>query len=316
MFDKWTGWDIGQKVYYLWGADRDTNIKRRFKEAFIQKYVFRNIKMNAFDLSFEKMEKFARILEKAKPRLIISYANVAVEYAKYIKEKTSYKIQANAIITSAETLTNEKRTFIEEVFECKVYNRYGSREVGLIAAECSYQEGLHINSENVYVEINTFKAGSNHKDIGEIIVTDLNNYAMPFIRYNMGDVGIKTEEACSCGRGLPLIKDIKGRSSDFIKTKVGKIIHGESFSHLFYGISGISKYQIIQKDYENIIISICSPVKISAALSDMIIIKMKNIIGNDINVSIERVNEIKTTANGKYRFAISEINDHTKSFMS
>jgi phenylacetate-CoA ligase len=177
----------------------------------------------------------------------------------------------------------------------------------LIAAECSFQEGLHINSENIMVEIDDYNQIYGIKGLGEIIVTDLNNYAMPFIRYNMGDVGIKSNKLCSCGRGLPVISDVKGRSSDFIKTKSGKIIHGESFSHLFYGLSGIIKYQIIQESYENIHVIICSQEKISSEINDTINKKLKDIIGNDVNVTLEQVNEIKTTDSGKYRFAISEI---------
>ena len=307
MFDQWTGWNIGEKVYYLWGADRDKDRARALKEAIVQKYIYRNSNLNAFDLSESKMEIFAKILNKENPKLIIAYTNFAVEFAKFIENKTTYRLKIPAIITSAETLTLDKRILIERVFGCKVFNRYGSREVGLMACNCSRQEGLHVNSENIFLEIERFKTSHDINGMGEVVVTDLNNFAMPFIRYNTGDISAKIDKLCSCGRGMPLIKDVEGRTSDFIKTKAGKLIHGESFSHLFYGLSEIAQFQIIQKDYDSITVKLVSSTQLSDLLKKSIVTKVNEVFGQKINIFVEQVDIIKPTASGKYRFCISDI---------
>ena len=85
--------------------------------------------------------------------------------------------------------------------------------------------------------------------MGEIIATDLWNYGMPFIRYQMGDVGVKSGRLCSCGRGLPLLQEVTGRISDFFIDSKGGLVHGEYFTHLFYGIEGVEQFQLIQEKF-------------------------------------------------------------------
>lgn len=303
--NRWSCWEIGEKMAVLWGDSSDNsgeNIKNKIRRKFINRVLF----LDAFNLNKVKMEKFALELEKFKPKIILAYANAIYLLAIFLQNK-GRRIYPRGIITSAETLTQEKRDIIESVFKCKVYDRYGSREVGLIASECEKHSGLHVNAENVYVEILKDGGLAAQGEIGEVLVTDLFNYTMPLIRYKIGDVAAVAKDICTCGRGLPLIKSIEGRVSDFIVTPSGKIIHGEYFTHLFYGEDGVQQFQLTQEDEKNIIINFVPSERYSEQHIINIKKQIQDYLGADVNVGMKKVREISKTPSGKYRFTISNL---------
>jgi len=303
LTDSWTGWNVGEKTSYLWGADRDTNVIRSLKDKIAHKYIYRTSLLNAFELDKETMLNHVKTLNKEKPSLIIAYANVAFFFSQFLLESKLSVPSPKGIVSSAETLTTEKRRIIEEAFKCKVLNRYASREIGLIASECTQQDGLHVNAEDVYVEIEN----NDTIEFGEIIVTDFNNHAMPFIRYRTGDVGVASSDECICGRGLPLIKEVKGRTSDFILHPNGHLIHGEMFSHAFYGVREIARFQVHQKSIETLDINIIKGQGFTEKHKGIVEDKVKEIIGPDVVITINEVEHIPVPVSGKFKFAISDI---------
>ena len=216
-----------------------------------------NIKiLNSFNMSEEKMSDYVGQINKYKPSLIEAYVQSIYELAKFIKKHNLKVYSPNGIITSAGTLYPEMRNLIEEVFKTKVFNRYGSREASALACSCRENNELHKNIFTKYTEIldknlKPCKPGQ----IGDVYVTTLNNYSMPLISYKIGDMAIPSDKKCSCGRGMPLIEKVIGRSMEVFKTKEGKIIPGEFFIHFIgvvYNKDAISKFQVIQKDYDQI----------------------------------------------------------------
>jgi phenylacetate-CoA ligase len=200
-------------------------------------------------MSEENMLKYHKDMEKFQPDVIISYASSIYLLAKFLEKKG---IKPNypkiSISTSAETLYPHMRETIERVFNVKVFDKYGSREVSAIAYECEVHSGLHIIMDNVIVECIDPITGEEVWDRpGEILITDLNNYGMPFIRYKIGDMGILSKEKCKCGRNTLLLKRVIGRTTDNFILKNGRIVHGEYFTHLFYGLEGIKEFQFVQE---------------------------------------------------------------------
>lgn len=308
--DRWCGWDVGEKKALLWGAPRDFEENPSLKYKIVEKYLHRLYAFNAFDISDEKIIKYLKSLIEIKPVMIIAYANMAYLFAKFI-DKNSFDLKGlklKGIISSAETLPKDKQDFIESVFGCKVLNRYGSREVGIISSECREKTGLHINSENVIVEIE--KDGKPVKDgeLGEIIVTDLWNYGMPFVRYRMGDVATKASlEKCPCGRGLPLMKDVVGRVGDFIIDSNGGLIHGEYFTHLFYGVPGVKQFQFIQESKEEVVLKIHAEESFDRSVLNKIYPKISRVLGEGIKVNTEYLDTPLIESSGKFRFTISKL---------
>lgn len=307
--DRWSGWNIGDRSALIWGANRDLNVNGSYREQFISRFIERRWELNAFDMSKKDMEIYTRKLQKIQPRMILGYASALSHYALYLQEnQPDHKIRPHGVISAAETLSDEQRNLIEQVFQTKVLNRYGSREVGLIASECKHQNGLHINADNVLVEVVNNGKPVSVGELGDIVVTDLWNYGMPFIRYKMEDVGSLKTQPCSCGRGLPLMGSVKGRTGDFFVSKDGSRIHGEYFTHLFYHQPEISKFQIIQESLTDIQLKI---VETPQAVNRDYLVKIeqqtKETLGSQIKLDVHFVNEIPPTASGKSRFTISKI---------
>ncbi len=304
--DRWAGWDVGEKIGMLWGAPRDLP-ERNIKSWLFNFFLFRRLTLNAFNLNDDLMREYAKKLSEYNPRILIAYANAMHLFAKFIKEEGITGINPVGIITSAETLFPHQRELIEEVFDCKVFNRYGSREFGIMASECS-NGGIHVCSEYVYAEFiqagELAKAGKE----GDILITDLTNYGMPFIRYAIGDVGVPSEEECSCGRGLPVIEKVVGRVSDTIVTKGGDLIPGIFFVDLI-GRSriGLKKCKIIQKTMDQLIITAVKSSRFKVEDLNFITTSIKEKMG-DVDIEIEFVEDITPTTSGKHRFTISEVN--------
>jgi len=307
--DRWCGWHEGEKYVTLWGAQREFDPKIPLTTRLVERYLYRAYGFNAFDVTPEKVLDYLVQLKKIRPSMIVAYANVAHLFARIIDQKRVdlSGLGLKGVISSAETLTPEKRADIEAAFHTKVLNRYGSREVGVVASECLAQEGLHVNAENVLVEIQQGGKDTAPGETGEIIVTDLWNYGMPFIRYQMGDVGVKSDRTCSCGRGLPLLQQVTGRVSDFIVDSRGGLVHGEYFTHLFYGLSGVEQFQLVQEDRTRILLNVRPGEGFQRILLDPVIAKIRTCLGQEVEVEVRLVDGSLVEASGKYRFTISRI---------
>jgi phenylacetate-CoA ligase len=304
--DRWSGWDFGQRVGIIWGAQHEVQRSRAFRERLLQKYLFRTMFLDAFSLSDARVVEFIRILNTEKPAILLSYTNAMFLVARLVRQKNLEVHSPKGIIVSAETLTSEKRALIEAVFGCKVLNRYGSREVGMIASECMAQEGLHIASDNIYLEV--IKDGRSAKpgELGEIVVTDLLNYAMPLIRYRTGDIGAMSDKLCSCGRGLPILKEVCGRSSDFFVTRSGKFIHGEYFTHLFYGIPAVKRFRITQESRDSVNVSVQPLGEIPPDELRRVVDEVKKVM-EGAEVTLTAASEVESVPSGKFMFTVSRV---------
>lgn len=307
--DRWSGWNIGKPSALIWGAGRDLKALDSFREFIISRYIARSWELDAFDMTPEKMDDFVIQLEKIKPAMILGYANALYKFSQYLLEKhPNHNIKVSGIISSAETLTPAKRDVIERAFHCQVLNRYGSREVGLIASECKNQTGLHINADNIYLEVTEGERPLAAGQQGDVIITDFYNKAMPMIRYKLEDVGVLADHNCDCAINLPLLQSIEGRCSDFFIANNGKLIHGEYFTHLFYGIKEIKQFQLIQHTLENIELKLViqEPLKDENFIANTIA-KIKKIMDMNISVEVKHVDAIPPTRSGKHLFTISKV---------
>lgn len=308
--DRWSGWDIGKRSALIWGAARDLKAVKSIREYIISRFIARTWELDAFEMSSERMDEFVVELERIKPIMVLGYANALHKFAQHIlKHHPEHKIKLSGIISSAETLTQDKRTVIEQAFHCKVLNRYGSREVGLIASECKQQSGLHINADNVYLEVTQNEKAVSKGLQGDVVVTDFHNKGMPLIRYKLEDVGIMSTSGCSCDIQLPLLASIEGRCSDFFIGKSGKLVHGEYFTHLFYGQEEIEQFQLIQHSLGRIELKIVTKEQTSIAeFISKIINNIQDILEIPVSVEVSYLDSIPPTPTGKHLFTISKVN--------
>lgn len=306
---EWLGIRIGDRSSRLWGSPMDLRKALSFRgrlHAWVNNIMF----LSSYDMSDINLESYEKKLNNFKPKLLISYPGPLTVFAEYLIKKNK-KIQSlKAIISSAETLFSWQADLIEKAFSCPVYNRYGCREFGDIAQECEKREGLHINADRVFVEIldEALKPVEDGKS-GELVITDLDNYGMPFIRYRIGDISSFKKELCSCGRSLPLLDQVEGRTLDVIRAPNGNRLGGTFWTILFKSRPGIKSFQVIQDRLEGITVKyVKNPEAVSidfAAFKS----RIQEKCGKNFKVYFDEVSSIPKTSSGKTRFVVSKLKE-------
>jgi len=316
----YSDWNIANKIYYcklagkiigekemkIWGSERDIiESSTSLKQKTIQ-YLYNRTFENTFLLSNIKMNDIIFQINTQKPTLIWGYLNSLYALSKYINSHNFPIHKPHAIISAAGTLTGDIREEIELAFQAPVHNVYGSREMGDIAFEERVGKGLKIFQHSHIVEINY----NNESNFGKIIVTPLNNYSMPFFRYDIGDVTEGFYNDISGSTNFISLKNVLGRETSMFKTKSGDLIPSEFFIHIIgvvFNSGFIDKFQVIQKKFDLVVIKIvlqkeCNREKIGGISS-----AIKKVMGDVCEVKYEFVDEIAPTKNGKYMYTICEV---------
>jgi phenylacetate-CoA ligase len=223
--NRWAGWRVGDRAAVIWGAPRDrpdTSWRARLRGTLLREPLW----LDTANITEANMVAFHAALSAWRPRIIQAYARAAVLFAKYLQARGLTPHRPHALVTSAEVLEADERRLLEDVFGCPVFNRYGCREVSVVASECPAHGGLHIMAEGLYIEIETPHGPAAPGEMGSILVTDLLNHAMPLVRYRIGDLGAWAAGTCPCGRGLPRLERVAGRVTDFLVGCDGRLVSG------------------------------------------------------------------------------------------
>lgn len=304
-FDRWAGWDLGEPQLVIWGTPAelsgDDHWKHRLKTFWRNQYW-----LNGFHLTDATMHDLFQKMNRCNPQTILAYPSSLYQFARFVFDnglKPGWGLKG--IISSAEMLHRHYRALGEQVFDAKVYNRYGGREVGLIAMECT--EGrMHINCRDLYLEIDS---PDPYTQPGDILITQLNNYAMPFIRYRIGDIGVFSDEICSCGNQLPILADLLGRSTATFRTRTETLIHGGYFTQQFYNVQGVSQFQLIQETLDRCVLKLVINEQWQEATRHHLVQKIQEALGADVVVEVVFVNVIPLPASGKREFTISRVTE-------
>ena len=177
----------------------------------------------------------------------------------------------------------------------------------LIASQCEHQGGMHINADNLFVEILRDNEPVAEGEMGEVVVTDLHNYGMPFIRYKNGDLATAGKQSCPCGRGLPLIADVEGRVTDMITTADGRIITGLFFPHLMKEFEEVEHFQVVQETSDRLLVKIVQRAQISNARLEVMRSEIQKVCGDAMKIEFDIADEIPLTPSGKRRVTISKV---------
>jgi phenylacetate-CoA ligase len=303
---KWAGYKLGDKRAAIAGSSLVTD-RPTFKTR-VRNVIERNLKLSALDMSEPIMSSYAGRLMEYKPVYIRGYPSVLYLFADYLSKQGITNIRPKAIFTTAEMLLPHYREVVERQFRCKVFDQYGCYDGGLQAMECYEHCGYHISVEKAIMEfIDEDKRPVPVGCSGEILATDLHNYSMPFIRYAVEDRGTLAEEQCSCGRGLPLMKSIEGRTTDIIVFSDGSTLPGPALVDLFQKFQYIKQYQVIQNTVDQLLIKLVKRESYTDKDTEHFLSTIKAHISERAEIEVEFVDEIPTTKAGKYRFIISNV---------
>lgn len=302
------GAGLGVKTLYLWGADTGKHqglaeLKYNLYHAFFNRKF-----LNSYKLSEDNMMEYIEEMNKYKSDALVSFVNPLFEMAKYIVANKIKVHSPKSIVTGAEALHEPQREMIEKAFNCKVYNTFGCREVMLIASECQNQDGFHINMDHLVVETVNGNGNVVNGENGELLLTDLHNYGMPFIRYANGDMAITKPSSCTCGNPMPMFKKITGRKLDVLRSPEGHLISGEFFISVMMKIPTIDKFQIVQKEVDVFDINLVIGEKYQGKPEESEIIEVVNrYTNNTVKVRFNYVDKLGLTSSGKLRVTVCEL---------
>jgi phenylacetate-CoA ligase len=304
----WAGAGPGTKQFYLWGANSGTRALWRRQKDNLHNFLYRKKIWNTFDLSKQRIPQLLEDLDHYRPDVIVAYTKPIYEVARRAQERGILPYRPRSIVVGAEKLHDFERETIERVFAAPVFETYGSREFMLIGAECDRHRGMHLNMEHLLVEIlDGDGRPAPDGEEGDLVVTDLFNYGMPFVRYATGDRAVAGLGECSCGRGLPLLKKISGRQLDMLRTPDGRLIPGEFFPHLLKDYRAIRRFQVVQERPDQIFLRLVTDSDWNAQTSRHLESLVRQTLGPTVRFEIQLLTDIPVTALGKQRVVVSNI---------
>ena len=304
---EWAGSRMGRRTLFLWGGavgepSRAHQLKDRLYNAVFARHI-----LNSFHMTEANMAEFADAIDRYRPEVIVAYVGPLVRLAQWLLA-TGRKIhRPQSIIGAAEALHEFQREILEQAFGCPAFNTYGCREFMLIASECEQRHGLHVNADHLVVELQQAKSAQASTGTGEVVITDLFNYGMPFIRYVNGDTATASTSACSCGRGLPLLSSVGGRVLDAIRTPEGHVLPGEFFPHMLKDVPGLQRFQLVQRRLDQLDLSIVRGADFDDAGLAYIRREVAKVLGDSVKLNCHFVDDIPLTPSGKLRVTVSEL---------
>jgi phenylacetate-CoA ligase len=302
----WAGYRLGDKRVTFGGSSLVPNAGASLVQG-IRDRLERNRRLSSFGISDRVLSEYVELIHGYRAPFLRGYASSIYELALFVKRQGISYIRPKAVFTTAEMLLPRYREVIEEQFGCRVFDNWGCNDGGGNACECEKHSGFHSAAERSIIEfVNSESSGDGS---GEIVLTDLHNYSMPFIRYLNGDVGTPSSDKCPCGRSLPLLKSINGRANTFVTTPEGKRFHGAYFSHIFYELSSFTQFQVIQKSSDHWIIRVVPIPAVDSLTQQKDIEKLKKTIAQSsqrVNVEVQVVDAVPTSKAGKWRYIVNE----------
>lgn len=304
---RWWGVDIGDPEIVIWGSPIELGAQDRLRN--LRDRILRTKLLPAFEMSDQKVDEFLSEIRAMRPRMLFGYPSALSHIARHAGMRgirmDDLGIQV-AFVTS-ERLYDDQRQQISDTFGCPVANGYGGRDAGFIAHECP-DGGMHISAEDIVVEIidaqgNPLPPGKS----GEVVVTHMATHDFPFVRYRTGDMAILHDKPCTCGRGLPLIREVQGRSTDFIVAQDGTVMHGLALIYVLRDLPQIEAFKIVQENLDFMHVYLVCRTDLDKPLQQHIERAFKTRLGQAVNVLIEQVTHIPAEKSGKFRYVVSKV---------
>lgn len=305
---EWAGGAPGTRQFYLWGVPLGKQSWRKQTKDGLYNLIHRRHVFSTFELSRSTFQEAARQLARCRPDVIVAYTNSLYFFAGMLEEAGIRPYSPHAIIVGAEKLHAFQRQKIERVFQSPVFETYGSREFMLIGAECPHHSGLHLTMENHVVEVvDDHGLPTPAGEEGNVVITDLTNHGLPFIRYLNGDRAIAGWTTCKCGRGLAQMQQVVGRRADMIVTSDGRCLTGLFFPHLFKDYQQVERFQVVQEDIDRLLVRLVVRPEWSVADQRALAQRLAIALGPRIEIELEQVDELPLSPQGKHRVVISTL---------
>ena len=305
---RWWNVDIGDPETVVWGSPIELGAQDRVR--WLRDRLMRTELLPAFEMSEARLDDFVARIRARRPRMLFGYPSALARIAEHAARRGQRMddLGIRVAFVTAERLYDEQRNLIATTFGCAVANGYGSRDAGFIAHQCPSGR-MHITAEDIIVELvdpdgRPVATGES----GEIVVTHLATGDFPFIRYRTGDMAVMDDEPCPCGRGLPVLREIQGRATDFVQAHDGTPMHGLALIYTLRDIVGISAFKIIQETRELTRVLLVADERCDlGAATRRIEADFKARLGAAVRIEVEPVASIAAEKSGKYRYVVSKV---------
>jgi phenylacetate-CoA ligase len=306
---EWTGYRFGDPTVRLWhqtiGMSKSQIAKERTDAWFCNRTFF-----PVFEMSEDALANAVKLIEERKPVLIDGYAEAFNVLAQYLEARGGLNFRPKALMSSAQSMPPASRALIEKAFGCKVFDKYGSREFSGLAYESDAHNGHLVVAEGYIVEVLVDGRPAQPGEVGEIVVTDLNNFCMPFIRYRIGDLAAALDDSVpsTCGRGLPRIGEIQGRVQSIIQGTDGRFVPGSFFPHVLKDYDyAIKRFQVVQDEMGAIKFHVVKGSRYSDATLDEIKVLFRQFLGDTLRIDVIFEENIALVRTGKHLASVSKL---------
>jgi len=309
---RWWGMDFGTREAMIWSGLSDLSGTASGRIAVLKRRIswsLKNITMlDVYLLDDIAIERGYRIFVRSRPRLLRAIASGLLRFCAGLERLglDGRQMGIEVAIHTGEGLTRTQRDRIEAVLGCPTVCEYGCTELGIIAFECP-QGGLHISHDNLLVEFIVNGRPAEAGEQAEMVITNLNEWVHPLVRYKVGDVAAPSAKSCACGRTLPLIEELGGRVHDLIRTPQGRVIHGLFFTHLFDRLPEVAQFRVIQKRVDGFKIEIIVHGDSAERAIRSVENAVQDSLGEPMEVEVLVVDALPAAASGKTRWIVSEL---------
>ena len=304
---RWWNVDIGDPEIVVWGSPIELGAQDRVR--MLRDRMLRTELLPAFETSAAQLDRFLARIRARRPKMLFGYPSVLSHMARHAEDRglRMDDLGIRAAFVTSECLYPPQREQIERVFGCGVANGYGGRDAGFIAHQCP-AGGMHITAEDIIVEV----LGPDSQPVprgesGEIVITNLQTGDYPFIRYRTGDIGALDTAACSCGRGLPLLKEIKGRTTDFMILADGTVLHSAALAYVMRDMREVKAFKIIQETLELTRLQVVLESPLDDTLRARLVQGFRQRLGPGVQIDVEQVEAIMPEKSGKFRYLVSKL---------
>jgi phenylacetate-CoA ligase len=304
---RWWGVDVGDREVYLWGAPAELNKTDRIKT--LRDGLLNQLVLNAFAMSAPNMDAYLDAVQGFRPRCIYGYASsVALLAARASARGMRLRLpELRVVCTTGEPLFPHQRKLIEYVFGVPAANEFGSRDIGFTAHQTPQGQML-LMSESIVLEVldpagRPVEAG----ELGEAVMTGLCSDAQPFIRYRTGDMVRLSTQPCSDGRGLDVLDEVVGRTTDFVVRPDGVIMHALAVIYVLRAVEGIAEFKLVQHALRDVEVLVVPDGRWSNACHAQVMAGLAARLGNEVRIRIRLLEAIPVEASGKYRYVVSNV---------
>ena len=304
---RWWDVDIGDKELVVWGSPVELNTQDRVRR--LRDGIMRSQLLPAFDMSRVNLDRFVQTIRSTRPTMLFGYPSSLSLIAQHARKSgiALDDVGITVAFVTSERLYDEQRAVIREVFGCPVANGYGARDAGFIAHECP-SGSLHLSAEDLIVEtVRPDGTPTQDDEAGEIVITHMATADFPFVRYLTGDVGTLSKRSCACGRTLPLLENVEGRTTDFVVARDGTIMHGLALIYSVRDLPGVERFRIEQMSLDLCVVYLVAGPAVGEAEESGIIRDFKARLGQSVLVEIRRVGSMPNEKSGKFRYVVSHV---------